>query len=159
MKKITNTLTLTLILGLLVVSAPLSSVEAYGGGSSVGGSSSGTKVKNRATSQPLTQAQITTMRSEIERLQALLASLSGGSQGQVLGVSTFKFLTDLSEGMENPDVKELQARLRSSGHFNFPTDTGYFGAVTVEAVKAYQTANGISSTGYVGPLTRASLNK
>ncbi len=36
--------------------------------------------------------------------------------------------------------------------------TGYFGSITKAAVIAYQTAHGISTTGTVGPLTRASLN-
>lgn len=81
--------------------------------------------------------------------------------GQVLGASTFAFNTDLSLGMSGNDVKELQERLRAEGFFTFETSTGYFGEITLAAVKAYQTAHPEIGyvTGFVGPLTRAILNK
>jgi len=81
--------------------------------------------------------------------------------GEVLGEETFKFLNDLALGSTHPDVKELQKRLRAEGFFTFPTDTGYFGPITLEAVKAYQTAHPAIGyvTGFCGPLTRAELNK
>jgi len=84
---------------------------------------------------------------------------SQASNGQVLGASTFKFTPWLVETMNSQAVKELQNRLRSEGFFTFPTSTGYFGPITLVAVKAYQTAHGIISTGLVGPLTVAELNK
>jgi peptidoglycan hydrolase-like protein with peptidoglycan-binding domain len=37
--------------------------------------------------------------------------------------------------------------------------TGYFGWITEEAVKKFQARYGIPSTGYVGSLTRAKLEK
>ncbi len=89
-------------------------------------------------------------------------SRSGGSRnasvGRVLGASDFQFTTDLGFGMNVNDVVELQERLRAEGYFTFATSTGYFGSITLDAVKAYQTAHGIIATGFVGPLTRASLN-
>ncbi len=84
------------------------------------------------------------------------------SQGIVLGATDFKFLNDLSIGMQSNDVMELQKRLRAEGFFTFPTDTGYFGPITFAAAKAYQEAhfNQIGYvTGFVGPLTRAVLNQ
>lgn len=80
---------------------------------------------------------------------------------QVLGAEDFRFLVDLRREMTNNDVKELQARLRKEGFFTFPTDTGYFGPVTFASVKAYQAAHPAIGyvTGFVGPLTRAELNK
>lgn len=79
--------------------------------------------------------------------------------GQVLGASTYAFNNNISEGTQNDEVKELQEQLRSLGFFTFHTSTGYFGPITLAAVKAFQTANGIPATGFVGPLTRAALNK
>jgi hypothetical protein len=64
----------------------------------------------------------------------------------------FRFTKDLKLGMTNSDVKQLQKRLGV-------IQTSFFGSLTLAAVKAYQIANGIPSTGYVGTLTRASLNK
>lgn len=83
------------------------------------------------------------------------------STGEVLGAETFRFLNDLRYGMTSPDVVELQARLRKEGFFTYPTNTGYFGPFTFAAVKAYQTAHPEIGyvTGFVGPLTRAVLNK
>jgi peptidoglycan hydrolase-like protein with peptidoglycan-binding domain len=54
-------------------------------------------------------------------------------------------------------VTALQNFLRSTGHFSAES-TGYFGPLTLQAVTAYQRANGIPATGLVGPLTRASVN-
>lgn len=56
--------------------------------------------------------------------------------------------------MNNADVHALQVRL------GLPTElqTGNFFAKTLAAVMAYQRSKGISPTGFVGPITRASLN-
>jgi peptidoglycan hydrolase-like protein with peptidoglycan-binding domain len=86
------------------------------------------------------------------------ASVSGSSVGQVLGESTFVFTINLAQGMTSEEVRELQEQLRAAGFFTFPTSTGYFGPITLEAVRAFQAANGIPTTGFVGPLTRAELN-
>ncbi len=88
--------------------------------------------------------------------------------GQVLGASTtdatttpqYLFTFDLHIGMQGDAVVELQKRLRDEGYFTYPSNTGYFGPITKEAVIAYQKAHSITPTaGYVGPLTRAELNK
>jgi hypothetical protein len=81
-------------------------------------------------------------------------------QGQVLGASDFQFTVNLRVGSRGNDVVELQKRLRAEGFFTYPTDTGYFGPITKAAVIAYQKAHGIvPAWGFVGPLTRAELNK
>ncbi len=73
---------------------------------------------------------------------------------------THKFLFDLSSGQQGEEVVYLQKRLMSEGFFPVTqTPTGYFGGITLKAVKDYQAYHGINSTGYVGPQTRASLNK
>ena len=70
-----------------------------------------------------------------------------------------QFTKDLYQGMNDPDVVQLQAFLRAAGFFNYPTDTGYFGPITRAAVIQYQKYHGVTpSVGYVGPLTRAWLN-
>ena len=55
-------------------------------------------------------------------------------------------------------VSQLQGFLRDSKYL-VASPTGYFGQATLSAVKAFQLANGISSTGYVGPLTRTLINQ
>lgn len=70
----------------------------------------------------------------------------------------YLFDTDLMIGMTSQDVMELQTRLKAEGYFT-ATPTGYFGPLTATAVRAYQSAHGISATGYVGALTRAELNR
>jgi peptidoglycan hydrolase-like protein with peptidoglycan-binding domain len=64
--------------------------------------------------------------------------------------------TDLSMGMSNEQVTTLQQILKTGGYFTAEV-TGYFGTKTYAAVVAYQQANGIPGTGYVGPKTRAAL--
>ena len=83
---------------------------------------------------------------------AMLASAQG-----------YAFNTNLTVGSTGSDVVALQTWLISSG-YSIPSIAsgaaakGYFGSQTKAAVVAYQTAKGIPSTGFVGPLTRAQLN-
>lgn len=68
--------------------------------------------------------------------------------------------SDLRLGMKgDAQVKAMQDLLTQKGFLASGNSTGNFGPLTFAAVKAYQAANGISVTGYVGPLTRASMNK
>ncbi len=75
----------------------------------------------------------------------------------------YAFKTNLTVGSTGADVVALQTWLISSG-YSIPSVVaktaapGYFGSQTKTAVQAYQTANKIPSTGFVGPLTLASLN-
>lgn len=76
----------------------------------------------------------------------------------VAGSASAAFNMNLGFGMRNDDVKALQTVLNTGGYGSLPV-TGYFGSMTRTAVKAYQTAMGISPvSGYVGPLTRGKLN-
>jgi peptidoglycan hydrolase-like protein with peptidoglycan-binding domain len=77
----------------------------------------------------------------------------------VLGASTFNFLVDFGIGSRITDVTELQKILLAGGHLKIAAPTGYFGALSLAAVKSYQKAHGVIQTGYVGPLTRGELNK
>mgnify|MGYP000923095957 FL=1 len=58
----------------------------------------------------------------------------------------------------NNEVTALQTFLNDAGFL--PTvATGFFGSGTVKAVKAFQKANSINATGYVGPNTRAAVKR
>lgn len=71
----------------------------------------------------------------------------------------FKYFMGFGEDTtDGADVLELQKRLAGLG-FLSGTPTGYFGSATQQAVKKFQAAHGIPATGYVGSLTRATLNK
>ncbi len=67
------------------------------------------------------------------------------------------FLSNLFEGVTSPEVTELQDRLRFEGYFNY-VSTGYYGPITTQAVKDYQTAHGLPVTGDLDDATRAELN-
>lgn len=64
--------------------------------------------------------------------------------------------SNLKYGMRSSSVSELQDFLTVGGYMN--QTTGFFGLVTLKAVKQYQSDNNIPNTGYVGILTRTSIN-
>ena len=65
------------------------------------------------------------------------------------GDKLFQFTSDLTIGMTSTDVTELQKILIAKGHLKIATPTGYFGAMTQAAVKAFQAANSLEQTGVV----------
>ena len=84
-------------------------------------------------------------------------STSGGSQLPPLTTASCVMLTvNLVPGMTSPDVAVLQNFLKARGYFTAGI-TNYYGSVTAAAVTAFQAANGIETTGTVGPMTRATI--
>jgi peptidoglycan hydrolase-like protein with peptidoglycan-binding domain len=59
--------------------------------------------------------------------------------------------------MESPAVLQLQKVLAAEGYLS-ATPNGVFGPATLAALRAWQTANGLPSTGYFGPMSRAKMN-
>jgi|GEM_PF-1833182 hypothetical protein len=83
------------------------------------------------------------------------------SDGQVLGASSYLFTLFLHIGppyLNRTEVAELQKFLTAAGFDSRPID-GLFGPITRAAVIRFQIANGLVGDGFVGPLTRAVLNK
>ncbi|WP_228979829.1 L,D-transpeptidase family protein [Streptomyces sp. DH12] len=62
----------------------------------------------------------------------------------------------LAKGTENEQVREAQARLRQLGHFH-RSPTAFYGAMTAEAVSAFQGRRGLPATGDVDAATWAAL--
>jgi len=60
----------------------------------------------------------------------------------------------------NPDVAALQDFLRRQGYFPYPVSTGNYLALTIDAVKKFQRAHGITPIGgYFGPESRRVANE
>lgn len=75
-----------------------------------------------------------------------------------LGNSSFKFTKPLKSGMSGTEVTELQKKLKKEGIYSGPI-TGYYGNLTVLAVKKFQKIHSLAQLGSVGPSTRIDLNK
>ena len=71
--------------------------------------------------------------------------------------SCVKIARTLSVGMRGDDVRTLQEFLIVNGYIAKGLNSGYYGTLTLKAVRAWQTASGISSVGTVGPKSRAAL--
>src|SRR3990167_810915 len=69
----------------------------------------------------------------------------------LIPLSNFIFTKTLRYGMKDPEVKELQRILSV-------IITGYFGNLTLAAIKKFQSSHGLTPDGIVGPKTRFVLN-
>lgn len=85
-------------------------------------------------------------------------SFAGYFNNQPVSICGEAITRDLQIGQENNEVMSLQAVLYSLGYLN-TTPNGYFGNLTLRAVKNFQRDNGINSTGRVGPITRDAINE
>jgi peptidoglycan hydrolase-like protein with peptidoglycan-binding domain len=71
--------------------------------------------------------------------------------------SAATFSSWLTVGSRGLEVTGLQAILYAQGYLKV-SPTGYYGALTKQAVLSFQAANGLEPVGSVGPKTRALLN-
>ena len=108
--------------------------------------------------KPITEMTISELKAEITRITALIAQL----QAELAKLITppKPFTTDLYFGLRNnAEVKRLQEFLIGKGYLRAGLNTGNYFSLTVAAVRAYQTAKGITPVnGRVGPKTRAAIN-
>jgi peptidoglycan endopeptidase LytE len=65
----------------------------------------------------------------------------------------------LKIGAKGKEVSQLQINLKTLGYFQYPTITGYYGAVTSDAVKKFQKANGLTVTGMADNITLTKILK
>lgn len=63
----------------------------------------------------------------------------------------------LTKGTKNDKVKEAQKLLKDNGYYTGVLD-GDYGDMTVNAVKSFQKAKGLSVDGWIGPVTCQKLN-
>jgi len=113
------------------------------------------------------KAKIVQITALIVQLQAQLQQLLG--QQTVSGIPAgYQFTESLSLGDRNIEVKYLQIFLKNQGTDIYPQGlvTGYFGYLTLNAVKKFQLKYGIITpqttwkiSGYVGPETRTKINE
>jgi hypothetical protein len=73
------------------------------------------------------------------------------SVAEAQSLSCVLLTRDFGVGDSGPDVSFLQEKLGL-------VVTGYFGAITQQAVIVFQESHGIPATGYVNPMTRAAFN-
>lgn len=69
--------------------------------------------------------------------------------------STYKSTT-LIPGMKSDAVSRLQERLKELGYYTY-TVTGLYGQITTNAVKAFQSGNGLQADGIAGAQTQSKL--
>ncbi len=65
----------------------------------------------------------------------------------------------LKKGSKNQEVKQVQTVLKKLGFFTYSKATGYYGNITVNAVKKFQRKNGLAADGIIGKKTRTELAK
>jgi len=103
------------------------------------------------------QANLTALLAQLTSLQNQLAAVQG--EAPPLAAS-YAFNTNFGQGIRSDTVKNLQTILIHEELLGSQYATGYFGVLTLAAVKKFQAKYNISpQSGYVGPLTRAQLNK
>ena len=98
------------------------------------------------------------------KLQEILGSGSAMTSVQsfvpAVPSGSFVFTREFGLGSEGDDVLQLQVYLAADSSL-YPEGkiTGYYGSLTVSAVKRFQARYGISQVGRVGPQTMAKLNE
>ncbi len=96
----------------------------------------------------------------LERINQMVGAAKNNAEAITSKPDGDVFSRLLNTGSSGEDVKKLQTVLKNLGYFNYPTITGFFGAVTKEAVIKFQRANGLEPfPGWVGPGTREKLNQ
>ena len=97
--------------------------------------------------------------AKVAELQSEIAKIRGDVQDTQKEIK--ETLKDgLKEGMTDEDIKEIQELLASDSDI-YPQGltTGYFGAMTKEALKRFQTKHGLTATGEINSETKELLEE
>ena len=89
---------------------------------------------------------------------ALLCAAGAPASAATCTRITLDVGSGMTDNVFTGNVTALQSYLHDAGYMG-AAPNGYFGPATFLAVKSFQASNGISATGYVGPLTRAAIAK
>jgi hypothetical protein len=134
----------------------MTNVQVNGAGS---GPFAGTYTMNGTEEMPLpVYMTFTTSAGLTGHETMMIGSPSVPVATPTVGSIVSAFTRYLSNGSSNSEVTALQSLLKRLGIYAGPV-TGNFGPLTEGAVKRYQALRGIDQAGYVGPSTRAALNK
>jgi len=107
---------------------------------------------------PVVTPTATTTASSTAARTPSVATASSTTATTTEQTTKYLFTTYLAIGSRGAAVSELQKRLTALGIYSAGV-TGYFGPLTAAGVKQFQGANNIERLGFVGPATRAALNK
>ncbi len=99
------------------------------------------------------QAQVAALQAQLAQKAQMQTTAPSGTGSAARCVALAR---TLERGATGDDVTALQTFLISEGVLS-ATATGFFGAQTEAAVKAWQTKRGIDPIGRVGPATRAAM--
>ncbi|MFK3960570.1 peptidoglycan-binding protein [Guptibacillus hwajinpoensis] len=80
-----------------------------------------------------------------------------GSTSSKSSSSSNTYSSTLRHGDRGQSVTNLQSQLKSKGYYNYSVD-GIYGSITQQAVRNFQSANGLSVDGIAGSNTFAALN-
>lgn len=102
-------------------------------------------------------SQIQTMANTLTQLAASVSANTAVVSNPSASTGSYAFTQFIGPGSRGAEVSALQQYLSQKGFYS-GTISGNYGSFTEQAVRAYQSAHGISPLGYVGPSTRAALN-
>ncbi|MCB9814987.1 peptidoglycan-binding protein [Candidatus Nomurabacteria bacterium] len=118
-----------------------------------------------ANSEAVSIDQIEGLLEQITKLQTLLVQIQQTNDVICTQLSNSLYLGSTDKNTSG-EVSKLQQYLSQTGHYKYGEITGYYGPVTQEAVRAWQSEKGIISygnpetTGFglIGPATRKSIS-
>ena len=124
-----------------------------------------TPASSRALVQPVSQTSVIRLdpsSAQVVSYPAVTATPQSSPPVVATNPSTSidgaKVGTELYIGSQGQIIRDLQQLLRQAGKYPGPI-TGYFGPLTLEAVKAFQSEQGLTPNGVVGVKTLVTLNE
>lgn len=111
-----------------------------------------------STTTPTTNSStIAGLLAQLQKLTALFNELKAKLASTQAEIKELR--GDIREGMTDADIKTIQELLASDSTI-YPQGlvTGYFGPMTKEAIKRFQTKNGLEVTGEIDAETRAAMD-
>jgi hypothetical protein len=148
----------------LVVTAGTSGATTGVGGSSSGVGSAGSGqsglIEVKSTTGGATSQTQTTQSQSTSQTQTTSQTLGdvdpNGTSSSCVELTSTTLRYRAKDADTNNEVTTLQEFLNENNYLT-TAPTGFFGSGTLKAVKAFQKANNLNPTGYVGPNTRTAI--